>query len=594
MENIPSFHIFDKSRNPIEKGSPLEDPLSVILHFGRQHKKEESKDIERYAKQWGINVRIAQAPNFKDLHVYASPKQKILIVEISDESKKEGLLTEGNWVTLIFTPSESRKKVDLKVRVVRISECANPDEEFGKPTHTVLVEWTDDYNFGTFDGNAGIIFDQQIDNLVICGKPNGDPGSIKDFTDQNFVAQPSDYPTSNVTLDSTTPNAPVIVSVVDTGLWYKTEPDNSGVISSIGTYENPAGNFLDFKTATTPGLTSYDDRLAINKSGYCSVTSYLRASKDSDPVFDAYYRSIADYANLNGKTKNEILNNPYDDNLVKVFDPEKLEGRHGSIISAIINQKGCVPVLPVKSFNCAGWGTMFDLLCSLNYVLACKKEGMNIKVINASFVGRFDPQGFELIRKKFEQLEKHKIWVVVAAGNDGYELKFDNFTTLPNADGEDAVNLFPACFSKMFANVITVTDVNRIATFYEKNGDRSKPFSFLDIKSRKKIMKDIKLNYSHLGWRLGYHFNGNYSGEFTNVAVVSPYPSPCDGELLHGTSFAAAYFSARLAKYLRYNDISPADDSVRQTVIGAITKKDSMLRGFVKNNALLEMDNTPC
>lgn len=593
MKTMPSFRIVDADRNLLECDYEKDNPNSLVLDFGRSPSKrsEGNVDLEKNAKQWGLHLPVAKAPDFKDFFVYATPRQKILVVSASGYEGRS-LLRENNWVVLTFTPFGSKDTLQLPVRVIRVSECANPKEEFDVESHTVLIEWLDDYDFGTFEvsENTGILFQQQVENLIICGKPNGDPGSIRDFTDTDFVALASDFPAVLGTPSfEFKGNKSVIVSVIDTGLWYKLGDEKNNL---IGTYLNSETNKQTFDVAEIERIESQNDRLRGNSWGYCAVTSYLRSCKDADNVFDAEYKTNPDYQNLATRTKLEILNTPYDDNQVESLNPERSEGRHGSIISAVINQQGKVPVLPVKAFNCAGWGTIYDLLCSLNYVLACKKAGMNIQIINASFEGRLNPGGYELLKKKFEQLEKNKIWVIAAAGNEGQELIFDDFKTMPSATGVDAVNVFPACFSKIFNNVITVTDVSPFIKF-ERKDLHNRDLSYAKINLNERIKQDLNLDLDLYDWFSGYHFNGNYSTEFVNAAVVSAYPSPSNGKPLHGTSFAVSYFSGKLAEYLTTNPTEPSDAATRQNVIDAITESTTELSGRIQNGALLKMDNGP-
>ncbi len=79
--------------------------------------------------------------------------------------------------------------------------------------------------------------------------------------------------------------------------------------------------------------------------------------------------------------------------------------------------------MPVKVFNCAGFGTLFDILCGCNYVISRKIGGDNIKVLNASFSGSLNAQGRLLFRNKIIAItELHGIWVVAAAGNQHFDL----------------------------------------------------------------------------------------------------------------------------------------------------------------------------
>ncbi|WP_254561558.1 S8/S53 family peptidase [Dyadobacter diqingensis] len=555
-------------------------------------KKQGDKKEEECFKPVKDNIPdfvAGETPYFEKYGVYAVTKQKILVISAGEKST--GLLLENNYVTLIFSSLKPvlSQPFPIRVRVVRVSECANPDNEYlGGLTYTVLIEWTDNYEFGVFEKkyNPGILVQSQCDNLILSGNPpNTDPGSIKALKPDGAKILPSNFLGHDAKDTSLVAQSEIVVAVVDTGLAYKQQKQDTNINAS---YIDSNGRDRHFQIADIWPFPSHGDRLAGNKIGYCSVTPYLRACSNDNQ--DAKYRNNPNYQALKNLSRNVILNTPYDDNRYRVDSKDK--GKHGSLISAIINQKGCAPVLPVKSFDFAGTGTLFDLLCALNYVLACKKAGMPVKIINLSFEGRINPDGFKLLKKKFKSLWKNKIWVVAAAGNEGKELKFDHFLTGALPGGNEIYNIFPACFSGIFNNVITVTDVSKTLTLHKEEDEQSGAFLTDALENEIRSEINNRVNLEGLFWHFKYHFNGNYSSSFVNAAVISPYGSPSNGDLLHGTSFAAAYFSASLAKYLRTNYAVPGntpwDWDARQDVIDKITHPDLMLRNLVRNNALLD------
>jgi hypothetical protein len=588
-----NFRMLDSNGKPVEPDGEITDPLSIRLQFNESTLGTQEEMMEENCfKPLGDNIPdyvAGETPYFEKYWVYAVTKQKILVIRAS--KKYAGLLIENNYVTLHLTSLKPvlAQPVPIRVRVVRVSECANPDHEYpGGLTYTILVEWTDNYDFGIFEKkyNPGIMAQSQCDNLILSGHPpNTDPGSIKAEKPANAEILPSNFLGSTAKETSLVSQDEIVVAVVDTGLAYLQQKADSGIHTS---YMDSNGRARQFVIADIPIFPSHDDKLAGNKFGYCSVTPYLRACSGHSQ--DTRYRNDPNYQELKNLGRNYILNTPYDDNRYRVDKKDK--GRHGSLISAIINQKGCVPVLPVKSFDFAGEGTLFDLLCSLNYVLACKKAGMPVKIINLSFEGTMNPDGFKLLKRKFKSLWKNKIWVVAAAGNDGKELKFDNFLTGAIPNEKATYNLFPACFSEIFNNVITVTDVSKTLQFGKEEDGQSSTTLPDGLKDEIRNEMGSSLNLEGLVWNMKYHFNGNYSSSLVNAAVMSPYDSPSNGDSLHGTSFAAARFSASLAKYLRSHNAVPSDipwdwDS-RQEVIDQITERDSMLRDLVRNNRLLK------
>jgi hypothetical protein len=92
----------------------------------------------------------------------------------------------------------------------------------------------------------------------------------------------------------------------------------------------------------------------------------------------------------------------------------------------------------------AGWA---NLTAGINYVIAERRNGKNIRVANLSLGGRLHPQHLYLseilaLRVAIEALSNEDIVVVMAAGNDGQDLNTWNY------------NFYPAAFR--FANTISV------------------------------------------------------------------------------------------------------------------------------------------
>uniref|UniRef100_UPI003593359B S8/S53 family peptidase n=1 Tax=Persicitalea sp. TaxID=3100273 RepID=UPI003593359B len=389
---------------------------------------------------------------------------------------------------------EDNPKRKIEFRIVRASECPNDEAEFGKPSVNVLLEWEQRAGQGdlaTFAELRG-----QADNHFISNPqpPSNGPKppieadsvlvKVHDSDFKVFDASDQQHYSQTAGKLSSEP----IVAVMDTGLKYKWDKTSVKL-----TYED--GTPFQFSIAKAPG----GGCLPGANFGYCSIGDYLR--RPTPP-----FTQLATLASL---TTAEIQASPYDDHLVdeQVVGEEtnrERVGRHGTFITAILNRHGC-QVLPVKSFNCAARGTLFDVLSGLNYLIAQKRAGMSIKVLNASFSGTLDASGLDFLYKKMKVLTDLGVWVVASAGNDGISL--------------DGTSIYPAQFGL--------------------SGGRYS------------IEKVVTVNSNYDG-----SVQGN-TGAAVSITAYSPrvggFPSAVAvkdsaGNVIQGTSFAAPYVACALAK----------------------------------------------
>ncbi len=589
MTSLP-FSLFTKKGEPIDKLSGQVSPTDILISVGQQagptaQRPTDEKERQYQAHLAGLWMNAKPLPGDKTGTVLAVPHQKILVIRTDGNSPL--LDKKRERVLLNFSPATGGAAINLPVRVVRTCETPNQLAEFGVPTVTVLVEWSDTFpDFGsfTFNGAGGVMGGAaQTDNIVIIGKPNGDPGPPILATLPKQVVPPTDFiPTDDVadqafySTDSELDKP--IVALIDTGLTFKFVDAASGVTSY--TYPARNGSTARFSVAIVPGSSLGNAELTKNWLGYNALTDYQLACPDSGPA-NAHYRSMPEYAGLATLTQKAVLNSPYDDN--RAFDLDaagnqtnKKRGRHGSTIASIINQKGNVRVLPVKAFNAGGFGTLFDLLCSFSYVLACKQAGVAIQVVNASFAGQLLQDGFDLLHRKLKILSEWQIWVVAAAGNDILPLSSKPNPTPADLGTNAALNLYPACFSEEFDNVITVTAVKPVYLYELVGGKgvKSKSVAGISATERRQIMEQLKLADTDYQWKgvKGYSVVGNYSPSLVNVGVTMPFLSLfAHGETeFTGTSFAAGYFSAKLANYLHnYGGASISRDTLLQKLCTA-------------------------
>ena len=397
-----------------------------------------------------------------------------------------------------FFEGASDKKIDFTI--VRASECPNEEAEFGKPSVSVLLEWKQGAGQGDlaeFEELRG-----QADNHFISNPqpPSGGPTPPVEADAKLVHVYPSDFEDfdnddkayySNVAALSE--NEP-IVAVMDTGVKFKWLWE--GNVEREHTFVDAASQqeiIVKFKLAKAPA----DACMPEANFGYCSIGDYRRNPD-----------SFSQLAALGLLTNAQIMRSPYDDHRVDEQvegepQPRTKVGRHGTFIAGILNANGC-RVLPVKAFNCAARGTLFDVLDGLNYLIARKQAGMPIKVLNASFSGKLDEAGLKLFYKKMKTLTDLGVWVVASAGNEGISL--------------DGTDIYPAQF-----------------------GLSGHPYS---------LEKVITVN--------SYYDNaiqGN-TGAAVSITARSPepggFPSPVpvrdNPHVLRGTSFAAPYVACALAR----------------------------------------------
>lgn len=139
------------------------------------------------------------------------------------------------------------------------------------------------------------------------------------------------------------------------------------------------------------------------------------------------------------------------------FPKDDHPGLHGTKICTIIKHAAPdVGILPVKVSNAKGTLSMYDALCGLEFA---RTHGARVVNASWSFTASSGSTGEEsdypLLLQAIRDLQESGIVVVAAAGNRN---QYDQ-----NADGHiglnGAPNIYPACYSSIQDNVITVTTV---------------------------------------------------------------------------------------------------------------------------------------
>ena len=233
-------------------------------------------------------------------------------------------------------------------------------------------------------------------------------------------------------------------------------------------------------------------------------------------------------------------NNPDDDN----------PGEHGTLLSAIVTQTAShffhephqPEIMVLKAFDSCGVGTLFTIICAM-----CYAEKHDADIINASFVAYLLPTstGASLLRQVIQRLNQAKIVVVCAAGN--------RKTATDTSGVELQGDVFPACFSREFQNVITVTSV-------WNNGDGRESYSsnYVNVGV---VARHLNLaNPARVGFLdapyLWYH------DELPTPAALRLMPPPVDPELVAdvnrggidrtvGSSFSTAHVTGLVAAVLQ-------------------------------------------
>jgi hypothetical protein len=146
----------------------------------------------------------------------------------------------------------------------------------------------------------------------------------------------------------------------------------------------------------------------------------------------------------------EDSNDPFDDHFAK----------HGTKIAGILKDAPDVSLVPLKTHDAQGVGTLFDILCALEYVLA-----NNIHVVNASWsyyvetppvaVPGAPPPKPALLDKYLVRLQRRNILFVTAAGN---AVDFADSGPAPKRGRNlNTTRMYPARLSRKFSNLIVVT-----------------------------------------------------------------------------------------------------------------------------------------
>ncbi len=200
-------------------------------------------------------------------------------------------------------------------------------------------------------------------------------------------------------------------------------------------------------------------------------------------------------------------------------------GQHGSKVYSLVRKYASpgVRIMPVKVSNLNGALDLYDVLCGLEYARTHEAN-----IINASWSftsdGNNNPDtDFPLLLEAMKDLDASGVFVVAAAGNrNQYMPEANGEIARSLATGQRAPNIYPACYSAIQCNVITVT------TIIKNRGGRFSAFE----------------NYSSKYVNTGALSDGNQShsdGTFQIPGLSGRFA---------GSSFATPIVAGKLAKVL--------------------------------------------
>jgi len=196
-------------------------------------------------------------------------------------------------------------------------------------------------------------------------------------------------------------------------------------------------------------------------------------------VIVAVYDSGIDYTHedLASNITLDYYNRLGRNSINNTYDPMDDHG-HGTHVAGIIgavgnNSKGVtgvawnVGLLGVKILDEEGVGTYAQLLDGINYILEQKQLGLNINVVNMSVGGWMSPtiltNPINSYYVAYKALLDNDILIVAAAGNECQDISNPGGTGSNKYDTTQSYTgllPYPASFSKIFNNCVTVASMN--------------------------------------------------------------------------------------------------------------------------------------
>lgn len=232
---------------------------------------------------------------------------------------------------------------------------------------------------------------------------------------------------------------------------------------------------------------------------------------------------------------------------------------HGTAVTKFLisSLKQPVKILPIRVLDANKNGTLFELLCGINYAV---NANANSVIMSLGYYGT----DIAILRRYMKKLEEKNILVFAAAGN-----KIDIADNVePNTRGADIRNLdnrlykfYPACYSHTMSNVFSVT-------------------TFDEGESVKRVSE-----------------TQNYSTNYVNVAIIGEreqQTAPAStngfnlgGLYLRGSSFANPIFAGQAINYHVLNRNWTRDEILDKIRLNAGLTFSPPVPQQVKNNLIL-------
>jgi subtilisin family serine protease len=153
------------------------------------------------------------------------------------------------------------------------------------------------------------------------------------------------------------------------------------------------------------------------------------------------------------------------------MDDDTVYGGHGTHVAGIMGAVGnngigvagmnwTTSILPVKWLNSSAWGETSGLIEALQWVVAAKQAGVNVRVVNdsATFSGTAYSQA---LSNEIDTLGANNILFVTAAGNSGQN------------NDEEAVRRYPCGYDRPTELCVTATDNNDLLPSWANYGSKT-------------------------------------------------------------------------------------------------------------------------
>ena len=246
------------------------------------------------------------------------------------------------------------------------------------------------------------------------------------------------------------------------------------------------------KAAVTPNDSYFDECWGLN---YINAPTAWNSSTGSSNVYVAIIDSGIDF------THPDLVDNidtDYSGYVITTYNTGQDQNGHGTHVAGIIGAVGnnrigisgvCwnVKLLSVRALDAQGYGTIDDVIGSIDYITECIQDGVNIRAVNLSLETYLSakPDHDTLVRmplwRAFKDLDSlNQAVIVVAAGNYSTAVGQPTTRTVREEGGivfRPGQYVYPASFQGL-NNMISVSALSTngdIASFSNTNASISAP-----------------------------------------------------------------------------------------------------------------------